>query len=90
MSVNMEKQRMIDISYTILGVIFGKVFLNLNNFFLIVSILIFTYFIPVFFIYRKEITKNPKERVKLIAPDTFITYVLVWLVTFILLSNVLA
>jgi uncharacterized membrane protein (Fun14 family) len=82
----MKKEQSTAILYTILGCIVGYISLLLNNFLYILVLLFGVYFATVIPL-TKKITVN--KLVRWLLSNTFLTYILVWLIVYILLSNTL-
>jgi len=81
----MEKEQTVVILYTILGIVVGYVSLQIKNFILLLALVLGIYFITVIPL-SKKITVN--KLVKWLLSNTFIVYILVWLIVYILLSNI--
>lgn len=81
----MKKEQSATILYTILGCVVGYISVSLNNFFMIIALVIGLYLITVIPL-AKKITVD--KLVKWLLSNTFAVYILVWLVVYILLSNV--
>lgn len=82
----MRKEQSATILYSILGCIVGYLSLYSNNFFHILLLIFGVYFATVIPV-TKKITVEKLTRWLL--SNTFLTYILVWLIVYILLSNVL-
>jgi uncharacterized membrane protein (Fun14 family) len=81
----MEKEQTVVILYTILGIVVGYVSLQIKNFILLLVLVLGVYFITVIPL-SKKITVN--KLVKWLLSNSFIVYILVWLMVYILLSNI--
>lgn len=81
----MEKEQTVVILYTILGIVVGYVSLQIKNFILLLALVLGVYFITVIPL-SKKITVN--KLVKWLLSNSFIVYILVWLMVYILLSNI--
>ena len=81
----MEKEQSVVILYTILGIVVGYVSLQIKNFILLLALVLGVYFITVIPL-SKKITVN--KLVKWLLSNSFIVYILVWLMVYILLSNI--
>jgi len=81
----MKKEQSATILYTILGCVVGYISVSLKNFVLIIGLVIGLYLITVVPL-AKKITVDKLTRWLL--SNTFVVYILVWLVVFIMLSNV--
>lgn len=82
----MKKEQSVTILYTILGCVVGYISLLVNNFILILVLVFAVYFITVLPL-SKKITVD--KLAKWLLSNTFVTYFLVWLIVYILLSNVI-
>jgi len=82
----MKKEQSATILYTILGCVVGYISLSLNNFVSILLLVLGIYFITVIPL-SKKITVD--KLTKWLFSNTFVTYFLVWLIVYILLSNVI-
>jgi len=82
----MKKEQSATILYTILGCVIGYVSLYLNNFISILVLVLAIYFITILPV-SKKVTVDKLS--KWLFSNTFITYFLVWLIVYILLSNVI-
>lgn len=80
----MQKEQSVTILYTILGCIVGYVSLSLRDFFSLLLLVLGIYFITIIPL-SKKITVD--KLAKWILSNTFVTYILVWLIVYILLSN---
>jgi len=80
----MEKEQTVVILYTILGIVVGYVSLQIKNFILLLALVLGVYFITVIPL-SKKIAVN--KLVKWLLSNSFIVYILVWLMVYILLSN---
>ncbi|KYK35663.1 MAG: hypothetical protein AYK18_02760 [Theionarchaea archaeon DG-70] len=81
----MKKEQSATILYTILGCVVGYISLGLNNFFLLLALVLGIYFITVIPL-SKKITVD--KLMRWLLSNTFAVYILVWLIVYILLSNV--
>jgi hypothetical protein len=81
---NMKKEQTVNILYTILGAIVGYFSTYLNNFGLLL-ILVFGIYLASVFPVSKKVTVDKLG--KWLLSNTFLTYILVWLIVYILLSN---
>jgi uncharacterized membrane protein (Fun14 family) len=81
----MKKEQSAVILYTILGCVVGYISLALNNFFLLLALVLGIYFITVIPL-SKKITVD--KLMKWLLSNTFAVYILVWLIVYILLSSV--
>jgi uncharacterized membrane protein (Fun14 family) len=81
----MKKEQSVTILYTILGCIVGYISLSLNDFLTLFALIIGIYFITVIPL-SKKITVD--KMTTWLFSNTFIVYFLVWLIVYILLSNV--
>lgn len=82
----MKKEQSVTILYTILGCVVGYISLLVNSFILILVLVFAVYFMTVLPLSKKI---NVDKVVKWLLSNTFITYFLVWLIVYILLSNVI-
>ncbi len=82
----MKKEQSATILYTILGCVVGYISLSLNNFILLLALILGIYFITVIPL-SKKITVDKLAR--WLFSNTFAVYFLVWLIVYILLSNVI-
>jgi len=82
----MEKKRLIVVAYTILGCIVGYMTFHITNFLTLFSLVLGIYFVTVIPLSRK-LTMD--KLLKWLASNTFLVYIMVWLVVFILLNNAL-
>ena len=82
----MKKEQSATILYTILGCVIGYISLYLNNFISVVVLVFAIYFITVLPVYKKVTVDT---LTKWLFSNTFVTYFLVWLIVYILLSNVI-
>jgi len=81
----MKKEQSATILYTILGCVVGYISLGLKNFFLLLGLVFGIYFITVIPL-SKKITVE--KMMKWLLSNTFVVYILVWLVVYILLNSV--
>jgi hypothetical protein len=81
----MEKEQSAVILYTILGCVVGYVSLQISNFILLLGLVLGIYFITVIPL-SKKITVD--KLMKWLLSNTFVVYILVWLIVYILLSNI--
>ena len=82
----MQKEQSATILYTILGCVVGYISLFVDNFILILVLVFAIYFITVLPI-SKKVTVD--KLTKWLFSNTFVAYFLVWLIVYILLSNVI-
>ncbi len=78
-------KRLFLIIFAVLGIVVGIVSSRLLNQFLIFFLLIATYlivFAPIYFKHKKE------KEVNALILETFLNYLLMWIVVFFLLSNI--
>jgi uncharacterized membrane protein (Fun14 family) len=83
--INMQKEQTAVILYTILGCVVGYVSLQIKNFIVLLALVLGIYFVTVIPL-SKKITVD--KLVKWLLSNTFIVYILVWLMVYILLSNI--
>jgi len=81
----MEKEQSVVILYTILGCVVGFISLQVKNFIFLLALVFGIYFITVIPL-SKKITVD--KLMKWLLSNTFIVYILVWIIVYILLSNV--
>ncbi len=81
----MKKEQSVTILYTILGCVVGYISVFLNNFIMILFMMLGVYFITVIPLVKK-ITVD--KLVNWLLSNTFAVYILVWLLVYLLLSNV--
>ena len=82
----MQKEQSATILYTILGCVVGYISPYLKDFISIIILVLGVYFVTVIPL-SKKITVD--KLAKWLISNTFITYILVWLIVYILLSNVI-
>jgi len=82
----MKKEQSATVLYTTLGCVIGYISLYLNNFISILVLVLAIYFITVIPV-SKKVTID--KLTKWLFSNTFVTYFLVWLIVYILLSNVI-
>lgn len=82
----MKKEQTVAILYTLLGCVIGYISTFLNSFALIFILVFGIYFCTIIPITKKVTTKKLG---RWILSNTFMTYILVWLIVYILLSNTL-
>ena len=82
----MKKEQSATILYTILGCVVGYISLSVDSFILILVLVFAIYFATVLPV-SKKITVD--KLTKWLFSNTFVTYFLVWLIVYILLSNVI-
>lgn len=82
----MKKEQSATVLYTILGCVVGYLSLFVDSFILILTLVLTIYFITVLPV-SKKITVD--KLAKWLFSNTFVTYFLVWLIVYILLSNVI-
>ncbi|RKY22855.1 MAG: hypothetical protein DRP62_07095 [Planctomycetota bacterium] len=87
--MNIQKEQIMAIFYTILGCILGAISLYLTSFVLMFGLVFILYLLTIILIERETIIRKPVEVVKALLSDMFLTYVLVWLTAYILFSNIL-
>jgi uncharacterized membrane protein (Fun14 family) len=80
----MKKEQSVNILYTILGAIVGYFSTYLKDFGLLL-ILVFGIYLASVFPLSKKVTVDKLG--KWLLSNTFLTYILVWLIVYILLSN---
>ncbi|MDI6825767.1 MAG: hypothetical protein QMD36_01065 [Candidatus Aenigmarchaeota archaeon] len=80
----MEKEQIVVLLYTILGCIVGYFSVYVTNSLLLFGLVLGIYFITVIPL-SKKITVN--KLMKWLLSNTFLVYILVWLMVYILLSN---
>ncbi len=81
----MEKEQTVVILYTILGCVVGYVSLQIKNFIILLALVLGIYFITVVPL-SKKITVD--KLMKWLLSNTFVVYIFVWLIVYILLSNI--
>ena len=82
----MKKEQSVTVLYTILGCVVGYLSLFVDSFLLTLVLIFAVYFITVLPV-SKKVTVD--KLAKWLFSNTFITYFLVWLIVYILLSNVI-
>ena len=82
----MKKEQSATILYTILGCVVGYISRFVDSFILILVLVFAIYFVTVLPL-SKKITVDKLAR--WLFSNTFVTYFLVWLIVYILLSNVI-
>ena len=81
---NMKKEQGVSILYTILGSIIGYLSLSLNDFISLLLLVLGIYLVSIIPL-KKKISIEKVWR--WIFSNTFITYILSWLIVYLLLSN---
>jgi tetrahydromethanopterin S-methyltransferase subunit D len=82
----MKKEQSATVLYTILGCVVGYISLSVDSFILILVLVLAIYFATVLPVSKKV---NIDKVTKWLFSNTFVTYFLVWLIVYILLSNVI-
>lgn len=80
----MEKERIANLLYTILGVIVGYFSLSLKDFLSLIALVFGIYLISLIPLKKKVKTE---KALRWIFSNSFITYILAWLLVYLLLSN---
>ena len=81
----MKKEQSATILYTILGCVIGYISVSLNNFYLILLLMLGVYLVTVVPLAKKITVDKLKGW---LLSNTFAVYILVWLLVYLLLSNV--